>query len=233
VGTGQHLADCATRAAQERRARKLPVRPCLGKGCRRRFRPKRNNQRYCQDPDCLRRVRRWQAAKRQQHRRAQEEHRHAHAAAERKRRQQRKADAALRPKGATPNRKPEPAWSRRRRKSSDPFCNRPGCWAEPASVGGQRSSYCSKTCRQALERVLDRERKARQRKSFCGRYKRQMEYDRAGNGAPSTPHESTPGAPDAPGPPVPSNPALRSYPMDLPDRRLFNPPPVPKRGGWP
>ncbi len=233
MGTGQHLSDCAARAAQERRARKLPVRCCLRKGCRHRFRPKRNNQRYCQDPNCLRLVRRWQAAKRQQRRRAQEEHRRARATSERKRRQQRKADAALRSKPATPKRKSKPAWSRRRKKFSEPFCDRPGCWEEPASVGGQRSSYCSPTCRQAMERVLDRERKARERKSFCGRYKRQLEYGRAGNDAPSTPHESTLGALDASGPPVPSNPALRSYPMDLPTRPVFNPPPVPKRGGWP
>jgi hypothetical protein len=32
---------------------------------------------------------------------------------------------------------------------------------------------------------------------------------------------------------VPSNPALRSYPMAPSDRPVFNPPPVPKRGGWP
>jgi len=233
VGTGPHLLDCATRAAQERRARKLPVRRCLRKSCRRRFRPERNNQRYCQDPNCLRLVRRWQAAKRQQRRRAQEGHRRAHAVAERKRREHRKAQAALLSKPAPPDRKSKPAWSRRRKKSSDPFCDRPGCWEEPASVGGQRSSYCAQTCRQAMERVLDRERKARQRKSFCGRYKRQLEYSRADNDAPTTPHKSKPGALDASEPPVPSNPALRSYPMDTPDRPRFNFPPGPKRGGWP
>jgi len=158
-------------------------------------------------------VRRWQAAKRQQRRRTQEEHRRARATSERKRRQQRKADAALRSKGTTPKRKSRPAWSRRRKKSSEPFCDRPGCWEEPASVGGQRSSYCSQTCRQAMERVLDRERKARQRKSFYGRYKRQLEYGRADNDAPSTAHESKLGALDTSEPPVSSNPALRSYPI--------------------
>ena len=39
---------------------RLGWRSCLRKGCGRRFQARRYNQRYCQDPECLREVRRWQ-----------------------------------------------------------------------------------------------------------------------------------------------------------------------------
>jgi hypothetical protein len=47
------------------RRRRLRPRTCLRKGCRCKYQPRRWNQRYCQDPECLRQVRRWQAARRQ------------------------------------------------------------------------------------------------------------------------------------------------------------------------
>ena len=62
-------------------------RVCLRKGCGRKYQPRRWNQRYCQDPECLRLVRRWQAAKRQAKRRQDEAAKAQHAEAERVRRQ--------------------------------------------------------------------------------------------------------------------------------------------------
>ena len=72
------------------RARRLPLRKCLRKGCGHTFEPKRWKQRYCGDPECARQLRRWQATKRQRQRREQPEVRQAHAAAERKRRARRR-----------------------------------------------------------------------------------------------------------------------------------------------
>ena len=70
--------------ARERRPR---IRKCLRKGCRRRYQARNWNQRHCQDPECLRRVRRWQAARRQAKRRRDADVRAQHAEAERERRQ--------------------------------------------------------------------------------------------------------------------------------------------------
>ena len=42
------------------RARRPRPRICLRKGCGRRYQPRCSSQRYCQDSECLRQVRRWQ-----------------------------------------------------------------------------------------------------------------------------------------------------------------------------
>ncbi len=64
---------------------------CLRKGCGRKYQPGRWNQRYCQDPECLRQVRRWQAARRQARRRLGEAAKAEHAEAERARRERAKS----------------------------------------------------------------------------------------------------------------------------------------------
>ena len=73
------------------RHRASPRRPrariCLRKGCGQKYLPRRWNQHYCQDPQCLREVRRWQAAKRQARRRQDETVKTQHADAQRARRQ--------------------------------------------------------------------------------------------------------------------------------------------------
>jgi hypothetical protein len=63
----------------------------MRKGCGRKYQPRRWNQRYCQDPQCLREVRRWQAARRQAKRRQDARAKAQHAQAEKQRRQQAKA----------------------------------------------------------------------------------------------------------------------------------------------
>lgn len=60
---------------------------CLRKGCRRPYVPRCWNQRYCQDPECQRQVRRWQAARRQAKRRQDARVKAQHAQAEKERRQ--------------------------------------------------------------------------------------------------------------------------------------------------
>ena len=64
--------------------RKARPRICLRKGCGRRYEPKRWNQRYCQDLECRRLLRRWQACRRQAARRKTVAVRAQHAAAQRK-----------------------------------------------------------------------------------------------------------------------------------------------------
>lgn len=80
------------------RSRRLRPRVCLRQDCGRVYQPRRWNQRYCQDPECLKRVSRWQAVKRQQQRRSRPEARESHAAAERNRRARRRRE------GCTPTR---------------------------------------------------------------------------------------------------------------------------------
>src|SRR5262249_2336896 len=68
------------------RARRPRIRKCLRKGCRRTYQARNWNQRYCQDPSCLRLLRRWQAARRQAKRRQDDDVKAQHAEAEKDRR---------------------------------------------------------------------------------------------------------------------------------------------------
>lgn len=81
------------RTARPTRSKRLRPRVCLRCDCGRGYQPRSRNQRYCQDPDCQKEVRRWQAAKRQQRRRKRPGVREARAAAERKRRARRREEA--------------------------------------------------------------------------------------------------------------------------------------------
>jgi hypothetical protein len=73
------------------RGRRPRRRTCLRKGCEAKYVPRRWNQRYCQDPECRRQVRRWQAARRQAKHRQDAAVKARHAQAERERRQRAKA----------------------------------------------------------------------------------------------------------------------------------------------
>ena len=152
---------------------------CLRKGCGRIFHPLRWNQRYCQDPDCLRLVRRWQAAKRQRLRRSRPEIRQARAAAARQRRIRRGEECRAPPEERAASRveseETEAAWSRRKKNFAS-FCDRPGCYAAPRPSCRCTSRYCSDECRQAMRKVCDRERKWLSRKTVAGRFKRALEY---------------------------------------------------------
>ena len=80
-----------TVAGTSTRGRRLGWRTCLRKGCGRRYQAQHWRQRYCRKPDCLRELRRWQAAKRQRKRRATAEGRERHAREERERRRRNKS----------------------------------------------------------------------------------------------------------------------------------------------
>jgi hypothetical protein len=87
VGTRQSMGK-RSRSARGRRPRR---RSCLRKGCGRKYQPRSWNQRYCHDPECMRLVRRWQAARRQAKYREDAQAKARHAQAERERRQRTKS----------------------------------------------------------------------------------------------------------------------------------------------
>lgn len=168
---------------------RLGWRSCLRKGCGRRFQARRYNQRYCQDPECLGEVRRWQGAKRQQKYRSQPGARERHAEAERQRRKQRASEAPKPSEGGAPpgsaaaDTKGVPsansgAWSRSRRHPQI-FCDRPGCYEPLRDSLRAPASYCGDGCRAAMRQARDRERKWLRRKTEAGRFKRCLEYQAA------------------------------------------------------
>ena len=153
------------------RARRPRPRICLRKGCGRKYQPRCWNQRYCQDPECLRQVRRWQAARRQAERRQDPRVKVRHAQAEK--------DAGSEPKSCprpliTP--KLRRAWSRSRKFFSLPLCDRPGCHEPPVTSPRNPACYCGAACRQAVRNVQDRERKWLWCGTSDGRKKRAIEY---------------------------------------------------------
>lgn len=156
----------------------FPARICLRKGCAAAYDPRRWNQRFCQQPECQRLVRRWQAAKRQRDRRSRPEVREARAAAAR---QQRAECAARRCASAecvaeVPAEPATPAaWSRSKPLPED-FCDRPGCYEPCQTVGARPTRYCGEACREVLRRARDRERKYLARKTQAGRFKCRLEY---------------------------------------------------------
>ena len=86
------------------RGRRPRPRTCLNKGCGREYQPRRWNQRYCREPECLRQVRQWQAARRQAKHRQDAEAKARHAQAEKVRRQRVKdtSQAVQEPEVASP-----------------------------------------------------------------------------------------------------------------------------------
>lgn len=161
---------------------RLGLRDCLRKGCGRKFQPRQWNQRYCQEPECLREVRRWQAGKRQRQRRATPEGRQRHAEEERHRRQRDSVQTG-RPGDEGPA-GPEtasktPAWSRSDKNLPEVFCDRPGCYEPPRESPRAAARYCGDACRAAMRQVRDRERKYLARKTKAGRLKRRLEYQAA------------------------------------------------------
>lgn len=184
MGQDQHNSPPCLPAS---RGRRLGRRVCLRKGCGREFQPARWNQRYCQDPECLRLVRRWQAAKRQRQCRQNAERRQRHCEAQRLRRQRRReqaSEAIANQAGAGSETtaslqdgsgREDRAWSRSRELPST-FCDRPGCYEPVRCSCRAPARYCTDQCRLAMRRVLDRERKWLCRNTYSGRFKRQQEY---------------------------------------------------------
>jgi hypothetical protein len=171
VGCCHDKPDCGRRPSR----RRPRVRICLRKGCGRKYQARCWNQRYCQDPECQRLVRRWQAARRQARRRQDEAARTEHAEEERARRRRV-------PSSPQVSKAPEVAAARGHAAkiiSPTALCDRPGCHEVPPKSGRSQARYCGPACRQAVRRVLDRERKWQERGTFQGRRAREREYQAA------------------------------------------------------
>lgn len=139
--------------------RPLRSRDCLRKGCGQVFQPARWNQRYCQETECTRQLRRWQAAKRQRVHRQSPANRKRHAQAEAKRRRARAAQPAGNESVADKNTTSQGcAWSRSEEIPAE-FCDRPGCYEPLPDDSRAPARYCGSDCRLAMRRVRDREHK--------------------------------------------------------------------------
>ena len=163
--------DISSATSSQKRGR-FPPRTCLRQGCNCVFLPGHWNQRYCREPDCARRLRRWQATKRQRNHRSDPKNRRKHAETERQRRRRRREENRGRIAGSSPcSHAPHPdpvepgsrAWSRSEAIPEN-FCDRPGCYKPVRPSCRAPAHYCSDQCRQAMHRVLDRERKYKWRK---------------------------------------------------------------------
>jgi hypothetical protein len=171
VGSGQGTGKHRRRA----RGRRPRPRNCLRKGCTRKYQPRCHHQRYCQDPECRRELRRWFAARRQAQRRKDADVTIQHAEAEKARRQRLKS-------ASQSIENPELAPARGHAAQiflSLPLCDRPGCHEHPVKSRRNRARYCCPACRQAVRNVLDRERKWHSRNTSDGRKRRAVEYQAA------------------------------------------------------
>lgn len=186
------------------RPRRPRARVCLRKGCGRKYEPRRWNQRYCQDPECQRLVKRWQAARRQARRRQEEAAKVEHAAAERARRLSRRLSRRRRVSSSpqVPEASEVAAARGHAAKifSPAPICGRPGCHEVPPKSGRSQARYCCAACRQAVQRVLDRERKWQVRGTFRGQRAREQEYQAARARRCTGPHASGHATPPLPAP---------------------------------
>ena len=158
---------------------RFPPRLCLRKGCGRIFDVRSGNQRYCQDPECLRQVRRWLAAKRQRVRRQRPEVRENRAAAAKEARERKsrlKTDPPAPTEPIMPAEQPDPpgAWSRSRQ-IPGPICDRVGCYESPRPACRCPAHYCSHECRRAMLQVRNRERKWLWRNTLAGQIKCQLQ----------------------------------------------------------
>jgi predicted nucleic acid-binding Zn ribbon protein len=155
--------DCTRQPQRQKRgggrkrpARRPRTRPCLLKGCERPFRPLRATERYC-SRECREPTGKWRRWK------AQQRYRATAAGREKRNGQSRRYRERVRKRKQT---KPEEALPEAARVIPPNFfdhcCDRPGCYqgfAEQPRSPAQR--FCSRTCRRAMERVRQRERRWR------------------------------------------------------------------------
>ena len=166
--------DTIRQAGSASSGHRLRPRECLRKGCGRIYQPRQWNQRYCRDRDCMRKVRRWYAAKRQRKHRSDPVNSKRHAAAEaerRRRRRESQVEASRVAAGRSHDDSAGPSWSRNTTESSS-FCDRPGCYELRRFSPRAPAHYCGDECRGCMRRVRDRERKWLGRNSCANHRKR-------------------------------------------------------------
>jgi hypothetical protein len=143
-------------------------RLCLLKGCEQWFQPASHQARYCSQA-CQRaacRWRRWRASRRYRASPQGQERRRAQNGRYRQRqRESRQASAsAASPEGTDP-----PCEGQRPAEIPEEFancpCDRPGCYELfVLQARSPQQHFCSSSCRRALRRVIDRERRLRSRR---------------------------------------------------------------------
>ena len=154
-------AESATRHRENQAAgpwkRRPRRRPCLLKGCEQRFHPRQATQRYC-SPRCRQEARKWSRWK------AQQKYRITAGGKEKRNGQSQRYRQRVKHRKQA---EPEAISQGARVITPEHFfahtCDRPGCYERFAR---QRRSplqrFCSHECRQALERVQQRERRWKQ-----------------------------------------------------------------------
>jgi hypothetical protein len=167
VGPSNDRAERSGTQARSGRLRRRPRRRrCLLKGCERRFKPRRPQGRYC-SAACVSAARAWSRWKaRQAYRRGprgRESRRRSHKTY-RLRRAAREAAAAP-PRGSLEGggeAEEDPSRGSSLSVAGGVSCDRPGCydlfWATARSP---KQRFCKKSCRCAMERVWQRERRWR------------------------------------------------------------------------
>ena len=175
---------------------RFPVRTCHRKGCGRTFCPRSWNQRYCREPECLRLLHRWQAAKRQRERRRQAEKRQQHAEAERaasptsaRGPEEGRWGGSVAPLVAATGTAPR-AWSRSQKIFPD-FCDRPGCYDPLPGPRRGPAQYCGAGCAGAQRRVQDRERKFKARQQKAAEHRAEERKQARVSKASTTPRTNT------------------------------------------
>ena len=167
---GPHQACRKTGASQG--ARRPRQRPCLLKGCEKDFRPTHPQARYC-SPECRAAARRWrrrrasrgyrQTTNGREKRQAQSQRQRSRC---KERRQAAEAEPPLpsSPETLCPCALPQREGQRPAQQADFFCCDRPGCEVHFAlSSRSPCQRFCSPSCRQALRRVIERERRWRQR----------------------------------------------------------------------
>jgi hypothetical protein len=161
-------------------ARRPRQRRCLLKGCEKLFRPTHPQARYC-SPECRAAARRWRQrrASRQyrttangQEKRRYQSRRYRCRCAERRREAEAEADHPMMPDVPCECAMQGCEGQRAAEESGFFFCDRPGC--EEHFTLSKRSPcqrFCSSSCRQALRRVMERERRWRQRARRAKRHR--------------------------------------------------------------
>ena len=160
------------------RAHRPRQRRCLLKGCETPFQPTCPQARYC-SPECRAAARRWRQrqASRQyrrtvngQEKRQAQSRRYRCRCAERRRAAQAQDADVGGSDTACGDEIPPPEGQRPGDDSGFCCCDRPGCYVHFApSKRSPCQRFCSSSCRQALRRVIERERRWRQRAQRAGR----------------------------------------------------------------
>lgn len=190
-------------------------RLCHRKGCANRFSPHRRYQKFCNQPSCASELRRWQALKRQRRHRAIAENRKKHAERERLRRLKiaQSAIQSTNSDSTALTADDHGAWSRTTDIPKD-FCDRPGCYDPKVPSHRNTAKYCGNDCRNAVQRVEQRDRQYRTARYQWPKSPRQSPVNYSGSSPGRIPFPQ-PKRSNQHGPKASSQPQPRSPPTPI------------------